>query len=63
MTLLTVSIASMLTEAGISVLKASVLHGLAANFGFCVCVLHVTSAFFAYKASAEIRRLHVSGES
>ena len=36
----TVSIASALTEAGNSVRTASVFHGLAANFGFCV--LHVT---------------------
>jgi len=33
---------SALMEAGISVLTASVIHGLAANFGFCACVLDVT---------------------
>ena len=42
MALLTVSTESALTEAGNSVLTASVFHGLAANFGFCACVLHVT---------------------
>ena len=56
MALLTVSTESALTEAGNSVLSASVFHGLAANFGFCAWVLPV------YKASAEIWRLHVSGE-
>ena len=53
MALLSVSTESALTEAGNSVLTASVFHGLAANFGFCACV------FYAYKASVEIRRLHV----
>ena len=42
MALLTVSKESALTEAGNSVLMASVFHRLAANFGFCACVLHVT---------------------
>ena len=42
MALLTVSTESALTEAGNSVLTASVFHGLAANLGFCACVLHVT---------------------
>ena len=41
MALLTVSTESALTEAGNSVLTASVIHGFAANFGFCACVLHV----------------------
>ena len=30
-----------LTEAVNSVLTASVFHGLAANFGFCACVLYI----------------------
>ena len=30
------------TEAGNYVLTASEFHGLAANFGVCACVLHVT---------------------
>ena len=42
MALLTVSTESALTEAGNSLLTASVFHGLAANLGFCACVLHVT---------------------
>ena len=42
MALLTVSTESALAEAQNSVLTASVFHGLAANFGFCMCVLHVT---------------------
>ena len=42
MALLTVSTESALTEAGNSVLTASVFHGLVANFGFCACVLYVT---------------------
>ena len=42
MALLTVSTESALTEAGNYVLTASVFHGLAANLGFCACVLHVT---------------------
>ena len=42
MALHTVSIESALTEAGNSVLSASVFHRLAANFGFCVCILRVT---------------------
>ena len=42
MALLTVSTEFALTEAGNSMLTASVFHGLAANFGFCACVLHVT---------------------
>ena len=42
MALLIVSIASALTAAGNSVLTASVFHGLAATFGLCECVLHVT---------------------
>ena len=53
MALLTVSAESALTEAGNYVLTASVFHELAANFGFCACVLRV-KAFYAYKASAEI---------
>ena len=65
MALLTASTESALTEAGNSVLMASLFHGLAANFGFCVCVLHVTrhftltrlklQKFYAYKATAEIQ--------
>ena len=42
MALLTASTESALTEAGNSLLTASVFHGLAASFGFCACVLHVT---------------------
>ena len=42
MALLTLSTESALTEAGIFVLTASVFHGLAVNFGFCACSLHVT---------------------
>ena len=42
MALLTVSTESALTEAGNSVLTASVFHGLVANFGFSACVLPVT---------------------
>ena len=42
MALLTVSAESALTEAGNSVLTASLFHELAANFGFCAVVLHVT---------------------
>ena len=42
MALLTVKTKLALTEAGNSVLTASVFHGLAANFCFCPCVLHVT---------------------
>ena len=61
MALLTVSTESALTELGNSVLTASVFHGLAANYGFCACVLPVTTCRHStlYKASAEIRRLHV----
>ena len=55
MALPTVSTESARTEAGNSVLTASIFHELAANLGFCACVLH--------QASAEIRCLHVSGES
>ena len=40
--LLTKSTESALMEAGNSVITASVFHGLAANFGFCACLLHVT---------------------
>ena len=43
MALLTLSTESALTEAQNYVLTASVFHGLAANFCFCACVLHVTS--------------------
>ena len=42
MALLTVSKESALAEAGNSVYTASVFHGLAANFGFCACLLHVS---------------------
>ena len=42
MALLTVSTESALAEVGNSVLTASIFHGLAENFGFCACVLHVT---------------------
>ena len=42
MALRTVSTESALKEAGNSVLTASVFHGLAANFGFCACVLNFT---------------------
>ena len=42
MALLIVSTESALTEAGNSVLTASVFHGLVANFGFSACVLPVT---------------------
>ena len=42
MALLTISKELALTEAGNSVLMSSVFHRLAGNFGFCVCVLHVT---------------------
>ena len=42
MALLTVSTESALTEAGNSVLTASVFHGLSANFGFCAGVLQVS---------------------
>ena len=38
----TVSTESALTEAGNSVLVASVIYGLADNFCFCTCILHVT---------------------
>ena len=41
MALLTVSIELALTEAVNSVLTAGVFHGLAANFGFCACVLYI----------------------
>ena len=41
--LLTVSTESSLMEAGNYVLTASILHGLAANFGSCVCALHFTT--------------------
>ena len=56
MALLTVSTASALREAGNSVLTASVFHGLAANLGFCACVLratrHSTLTWLAQKFSA-----------
>ena len=52
MALLTVSTES---EAGNSVLTASVFHGLAANFGFCACVLNVTR----HSALARISRMIV----
>ena len=39
---LTVSKESMLMEAGNFVLRSSVFHELAGNFGFFACVLHVT---------------------
>ena len=42
MALLTVSTETALTKAGNSVLTASVFHGLAANLGFCMYVLHIT---------------------
>ena len=42
MALLTVSTELAITEVGNSVLMARVFHQLAANFGFCACVLHVT---------------------
>ena len=42
MALLTVSTESAFTEAGNSVPTPIVFHGLAANFGLCVCVLLVT---------------------
>ena len=46
------------------VLTASVFHGLAANLGFCTCVLNVTiGILYLHKSSSEIRRFHVSGES
>ena len=65
MALLTVNTESALTEAGNSVLTASVFHGLASNFGFCVGVLNVTRhstlSRHSTKASADIRRLHVLG--
>ena len=41
MALLTVSTESALTEEDNSVLTASVFHRLAANFGFCACVLQL----------------------
>ena len=43
MALLTVSTESTLTEAGNSVLAASVFHRLAAKLGFCACVLNTPS--------------------
>ena len=45
MALLTVSIESVLMEAGNSVLAASVFQGLAAKFGLCAWVFHVTRHF------------------
>ena len=42
MALLTVSKETALTEAGKSVLTASVFYRLAANCGVCACVFHVT---------------------
>ena len=42
MALLTISTESALTEAENSMLTASIFQGLAANLGFCACVLHVT---------------------
>ena len=44
-------------------LTASVFHGLAANFGFCACVLHVSRHSTLTRLAQKIRRLHVSGES
>ena len=61
MALLTVSAESAFTEAGISVLKASVFYGLAANFGSCACVLLIIRHSMITKASAEVWRLHVAG--
>ena len=42
MALLTLSTESALMEAGKSVLKASVFHGLVASFGYCACILNIT---------------------
>ena len=63
MDLLTVSTESALTEAGNYVLTASVFHGLAADFGFCACVLRVTRHSKLTRLAQKFRRLHVSGES
>ena len=52
MALLTVSTESALTEAANSMLTASVFHGLAANFGLCACVLHVTNTYHRNSALA-----------
>ena len=57
MALLTVSTESALMEAGSSVLTASVFHGLAANFGFCASVLHVTRHSTQKVAAASMRGL------
>ena len=45
MALLTVSSESALTATGNYLLTARVFHGLAANFGFCACVLYVTRQY------------------
>ena len=56
MALLTVSTESALAEAGNSVLTARVFHGLAANFGFCACILYVTRHSTLTRHSALARK-------
>ena len=63
MALLTVSTESALTEAGNSVLTASVFHRYATHFGFRVCILNVTMHSALTRLSQKFWRLHVSGES
>ena len=63
MALLNVSTESAHTEAGKSVLTASIFYKLAANFGFCSCVHNVTKHGKLTRLSTEIQRLHVSRES
>ena len=48
MALLTVNTELALTDAGNSVLTASMFHRLAPNFGFCTCVIHVTRHSMAF---------------
>ena len=61
MALLTISKESALTEAGNSVL--SVFHGVSGKFWLLRVRTHRYQAVYAYKASAELRCLHVSRES
>ena len=63
MALLTVSTESALTEAGMSVLRSSVFHGYAVNFGFCPCILHVTKHSTLTRLAQKLDTSTSSGES
>ena len=63
MAVLTVSTELALTEAWNFVLTASVFYGLAAYFGLCACVLHVTRYSTLTRLAQKFGASMSSGES